>query len=108
MSWAKLGGVVEAADGASWRGAGAMGPMAAPGRDHAIRLVFGSRDEQGRSRAAYAELDRVEHTTALVFGDRLLLDLGTLGAFDDSGVVPCSLVEHGGRHYLFYAGWNLG
>jgi len=37
-----------------------------------------------------------------------LLDLGRLGTFDDSGVMPCSVVTDGASKYLYYTGWNRG
>jgi hypothetical protein len=40
--------------------------------------------------------------------DRPVLGLGKLGCFDDSGAMPCSIVNHEGRKYLFYIGWNRG
>jgi predicted GH43/DUF377 family glycosyl hydrolase len=36
------------------------------------------------------------------------LDLGRLGAFDDCGAMPGSLVEHQGRLLMYYTGWTLG
>ena len=35
------------------------------------------------------------------------LDIGRLGAFDDAGAMPGSLVEHDGRLLLYYTGWTL-
>jgi hypothetical protein len=35
------------------------------------------------------------------------LELGKLGAFDDSGVMPSSIVNYNGLKYLYYTGWNL-
>jgi hypothetical protein len=37
-----------------------------------------------------------------------ILDLGPLGAFDDSGVTPSCLVRHNDCLYLYYTGWSLG
>jgi hypothetical protein len=37
-----------------------------------------------------------------------VLDLGVLGAFDDSGVTTSSLVTVGGRRTLYYTGWMRG
>jgi hypothetical protein len=44
----------------------------------------------------------------LQLADRPLLELGDLGAFDDSGVMPTWLVSHDGLRHLYYIGWNLG
>ena len=37
-----------------------------------------------------------------------VLDLGPLGAFDDSGVTTSCLVSHGSRRLLYYTGWSRG
>src|SRR5207244_10206836 len=34
--------------------------------------------------------------------------LGSVGAFDDNGVTSSCVVEHEGRHLLYYSGWTLG
>ena len=37
-----------------------------------------------------------------------MLDLGSLGTFDDRGVTMSAIVSSGGRQYLCYTGWMLG
>jgi hypothetical protein len=37
-----------------------------------------------------------------------VLDLGSLGAFDDSGVTSSCLVAEGAQRFLFYTGWSRG
>jgi hypothetical protein len=37
-----------------------------------------------------------------------VLGLGSLGAFDDNGVSPTWMMNHQGRKYLYYFGWNKG
>jgi hypothetical protein len=37
-----------------------------------------------------------------------VLGLGKLGTFDDSGAMPSCIVNHGGRKFLYYIGWNRG
>ena len=108
MSWRKLGRLFERAEGVPGAGSGAMVPIAAPGRERSIRLLFGSRDADGRAEIRWAELDGLERPAEIDFGRDPLLGLGSLGAFDDNGVVASSLVAHDGCQYLFYIGWNLG
>ena len=38
-----------------------------------------------------------------------LFELGELGAFDDDGIMPCSVVRISDKQiYLYYIGWNRG
>jgi hypothetical protein len=77
----------------------------------AHRVYFSGRDAEGRARVAFFETD-LEAGNApgkvLRVSSQPALDLGPLGAFDDSGVTTSCLVDEGGRLYLFYTGWSLG
>lgn len=42
------------------------------------------------------------------FAPKPSLDLGRLGAFDDAGALPSSLVQDGDRLLMYYSGWTLG
>ncbi len=71
------------------------------------RVYFSGRDRANRARIAYFDLDRdVERVVSV--SKEPVLDLGSLGAFDDSGVTASCLASHGGRKFLFYTGWSLG
>jgi hypothetical protein len=54
------------------------------------------------------DVDARDPTKVLRVSERPALDIGEPGTFDDSGVSPVSLVEHGGRLLLYYIGWQLG
>jgi hypothetical protein len=82
-------------------------PFATPPEDGCLRLLFSSRDEQGRSHVGYATVD-LRQRTVVDYAPEPLLSPGMLGAFDDNGAMGSCLVSHGGDEYLFYIGWNLG
>jgi hypothetical protein len=73
------------------------------------RVYFSGRDRKGRARVAFFETD-LHGPPGVVqrVSERPALDLGALGAFDDSGVTTSCLVESEGRLHLFYTGWSLG
>ena len=73
-----------------------------------LRIYFGPRDRQGRTRTAFIDVDADDPSRILRVHDRPVLDLGKPGAFDDSGAMPSCIVNDGGRKYLFYIGWNQG
>jgi hypothetical protein len=70
------------------------------------RIFFSARDKQNRSLPFFIDYD-MENKKVVRESDQLL-PLGDLGAFDDSGIMPTSLVEKEGKIYMFYIGWNLG
>ena len=72
------------------------------------RVYFSGRDDQGRARVAFFDMDLDDPKARLPVSLRPALDLGPLGAFDDSGVTTSCLVNWEGRKYLYYTGWSLG
>jgi hypothetical protein len=75
-----------------------------------VRLHFACRDEQNRSHGASLDTTwdaLVSAGPPLIATPRMTLDLGVLGAFDDSGAMPSVLVEKDGAQYLYYTGWSL-
>lgn len=72
------------------------------------RLYFSARDPQNRSRTfrALFNLSRLED--GLISEPELVLDLGALGTFDDSGAMGSWLCVEDGVRFLYYIGWNLG
>lgn len=71
-------------------------------------LYFSTRDRQGRSRVGRGRLVAGSGDWRLDVETAPVLDLGSLGAFDDAGVTPSCLVSVGEERYLYYTGWTLG
>jgi hypothetical protein len=72
-----------------------------------LRVYFSSRDAGNRSRIGFIEVDAGDPKRILYVHPEPILDLGPVGTFDDSGVMPSWLVKHGGRTWLYYVGWNV-
>ena len=90
-----------------WGETHAQLPFVAAGRPG--RVYFSTRDGQGRSRVAWVDIDPTRpRSPPAAAAERPLLELGALGAFDDSGVTGSCVVEHAGRLHLYYTGWSLG
>lgn len=70
------------------------------------RIYFSARDNNNRSLPFYIDYD-FEKRMVLRESDQFL-QLGDLGAFDDSGIMLTSLIKKGDEIYLYYIGWNLG
>ena len=106
MKWKKHGRVF-APDGTLWWArSGAQLPTAEVINDEVIRVYFGSKDAEGFGRTGSVDLDARDPSKVLDVAREPLLDLGELGAFDDCGAVPNSVVEFAGRKHLYYQGFQ--
>lgn len=108
MRWVKKGLIFSAANQYEWMAHHASLPIADKVNDEVLRIYFGPRDEQGRTRTAFIDVEADNPANVLYVHDRPVLDLGKLGAFDDSGVMPSCIVNDGAQKYLYYIGWNQG
>ena len=108
MRWEKLGHVYAPRGERAWAGAHAFLPTSLMLGDERIRVYSAVRDRANVGRVGFVEVDARDPTKVLRVSERPALDAGGPGTFDDSGVSPVSLVEHGGRLLLYYIGWQLG
>ena len=108
MKWIKKGRIFVPDGSKPWASSHAQVPVADVLEDgETIRVYFSSRDAEGRSRPGWIEVSARDPRRILREADSPLLDLGPLGAFDDCGVMPSWVVNHQGRKYLYYIGWNV-
>jgi hypothetical protein len=106
MRWAKRGLVFQIARTASWARSHAAVPVGRQIGNDTLRVYFGTRDAEGRTRPTFIDVRADKPDAVLYTHDRPVLDLGAIGAFDDSGVMPSCTVDHDGRTFLYYIGWN--
>lgn len=107
MEWIKKGLIFGANHNSGWMNNSALQPTPILQGDR-IRIFIGIRDEKGVGRVGYVDVDADCPSKILKVKDTPCLDIGDPGCFDDNGVVPCAVVETGGKLYLFYAGYNIG
>lgn len=105
--WARRGLIFAAEDGPEWMASHAAVPTALVLPDR-IRLYIAPRNAIGQSLTTFIDLARDDPGRILDLHERPILELGELGCFDDSGIMPGSVVRHGGSVFLYYVGWNLG
>lgn len=79
--------------------------------DDFVRVYFSCRppaDGRGQyiSYSAYVDLDRADPFKVLRVADRPILELGALGAFDEFGTYPVSVIRNGDEVRAYYAGWT--
>jgi hypothetical protein len=105
--WERKGLLFEAAGRRPWMASHAALPVVEALGDR-LRVYFGSRDPDGRSRIGSFDARLGEPPEVLAVAEEPVLSLGALGTFDDSGVTPSCLVERAGTRYLYYTGWSRG
>lgn len=108
MHWEKKGLIFKAEGQYEWMAHHACVPVADKVNEEVLRIYFGPRDTEGRTHTTFIEVEADNPSNVLYVHDRPVISLGALGAFDDSGVMPSSIVNHGGRKFLYYIGWNRG
>jgi hypothetical protein len=108
MKWIKRGLIFSPRGQHEWVTTHAMLPVADRIGDDLYRIYFSGRDRLNRSLIGYVEIDINDPQQILELAEKPVLGLGNLGAFDDNGVSPTWLVNHGGQKYLYYFGWNKG
>jgi hypothetical protein len=112
MEWEKLGVVWQPTGEAEWAHTHATLPVVDASRPGEWRVYVSTRDAAGKSRVARLRVDLAglnEHKLPQVtaFDPQPVLEFGPAGSFDDSGVMPSWLVNHGDEQRLYYIGWNV-
>lgn len=108
MRWQKKGLIFKPMNDYPWMLHHASQPIADKVDERTLRIYFGPRDDQERTRTTFIEVEADDPSNVLYVHDRPVLDLGKLGTFDDSGAMPSCIVDHEGAKYLYYNGWNRG
>lgn len=106
--WEKLGRVWTAPGELPWARTHATLPTATMLDEERIRVFVACLDEAKVGRVGYVDVSARDPRQLLAVAERPALDVGAPGTFDDNGVNPLWLIEHEGRLYLYYVGWQLG
>ncbi|PML92248.1 hypothetical protein [Vibrio breoganii] len=106
MEWNSLGLVLDPTI-FDWSSHSALQPTPIVLKDR-VRVFIGSRDDSGTSRIGYVDLSIEDPTKVIGYSNKPVLDIGSDGCFDESGVVPSALVKHEKKLYMYYAGYQLG
>ena len=71
-----------------------------------IRIYFGVRDARNTTRTTYIDVDADAPHTITYVHDRPVLDVGKIGAFDDSGANVSAVCRNDDLIYMYFIGWN--
>lgn len=107
LKWIKKGLIFVPVGNLDWMRTHAQLPFADRLEKDLYRIYFCSRDSKNRSSTGYVEIDIKNPYEILYLTEKPVLSPGDLGTFDDSGVMASSLVDHKGKKYIYYTGWNL-
>lgn len=108
MKWQRLGLVFGPSGESSWAKSHATVPTPVLLRDGEIRVYVGMLDERGVGRVGYVDVAAENPRHILRISEQPCLDIGERGCFDDNGVLPSCFVQHDGRLYMYYNGFQLG
>ncbi len=108
MQWTKKGLIYQAIDHQlDWAQDSALTPTPILLNPDVIRIYFGARDKEGMSRIRFVDVNAHNPQDILYIADQPCLDIGESGAFDDNGVILGDILNHDGRLYMFYVGFQL-
>lgn len=108
MKWRKLG-LVWNTDGArEWARSHATLPTPIRLNDEVIRVFVTCLDNQGRGRPTFVDVSAHDPTCVISASNRVALDLGAAGTFDDNGLAAVSVVQISPNTlFMYYAGFEL-
>lgn len=104
----KIGYIFSPSGKSSWWVSHAMAPSAVI-TDNKIRVFLGGWDVNNISRITYIDLDITNPKNILNISDKIALDIGGDGCFDENGVFPAhAFTINTDTIYLYYTGFQLG
>ncbi|HEX8568022.1 MAG TPA: hypothetical protein VF648_20455 [Pyrinomonadaceae bacterium] len=106
MKWRKQGLIYAPGGDLWWAKSYATLPTAEVLNDEIIRVYFASLDESKFGRIGFVDLNAANPSQILSKPSEPVLDLGELGAFDDSGVNPSCILTVNDKKFLYYIGWQ--
>ena len=105
--WVKKGLIYKPGGNAWWSRGYASVPTVDTANPDFWRIYFGTRDDSNRNRIGYVDVTPGNPSRILYEHNQPVLDLGRIGTFDDCGVMPSWILDHGGKKYLYYIGWTV-
>ena len=105
--WVKKGLIYKPRGQHEWNLSHAQLPIVDVLDEERWRIYFATRDARNRSNISFIEVEAGRPDKILYEHNCTLLPFGRLGTFDESGIMPLSVVTQGASKYLYYAGWTM-
>lgn len=108
MKWKKHGLVWEPDHTKWWSVSHATCPTPLQLDNGLWRVYVQSRDKNNVGRIGYFDLDPDNPLRVVGQSESPVIEIGSDGTFDDSGVFQTSIIRHGEQTFLYYVGFELG
>ena len=105
-NWIKQGLIFNVDGDLDWNKSHCQVPIVDVISDDTLRIYYATRDEAGKSRTSFIEVDSENPKSIKYIHKEPILDLGASGTFDDSGIMPTSILTIDEKKYLYYIGWT--
>jgi len=106
LKWEKCGRIITPDTSFDWNQTHVMLPTPDHLEGNIFRIYFSGRDNSNRSHIGSIIVDLMYPEKILSITEKPALSPGELGCFDDNGVSPSSILNFGGRKFLYYIGWK--
>ena len=103
--WVKRGLVYNTTGEHEWSRSHAQVPVVDILSDR-MRIYFATRNGQGKANISYIEVSKDDPSKILFNANKVLLPFGKPGTFDDSGIMPSSIITVDNKKFLYYIGWT--
>lgn len=107
MAWIRLGRLFAPDGTRPWARSHASLPVSVHLGADDFRIFFSTRDTENRSSVGWVDINLSGQPKVTGVCDTPVLEFGTPGYFDDSGIGIGSIVHCDGEDLLYYMGWNL-
>lgn len=71
-----------------------------------LRIYYATRNSEGKSNISFIEVEKDNPQKIIFENNNPLFSFGNIGSFDDSGIMPSSIITVGIKKYLYYIGWT--
>jgi hypothetical protein len=105
--WYKKGLIFSPNQQQDWLQTHAMLPTAEFVDNHTLKIYFASRNSHNQSYIGYLTIC-LKKFMVKTLSDNPLLTPGALGAFDDNGVLPSSILTINNKKHMYYIGFKPG
>lgn len=75
--------------------------------DDKLRIYYSCRDRDNLSRVSFIDVEKDNPDKVIYVHNEPILELGYLGAFDEFGIMPTSIITVGDCKFLYYIGWSV-
>jgi len=107
MQWIKKGIIFVPDNNELFMKSHAAIPFADKIENDILRIYFSSRNDKGQSMPFYIDAKmNGQFLKVLHIEKKPIFNLGSLGSFDDNGIMPSCVVNYMNMKYLYYIGWN--